>query len=93
MVPREATVLMAARTERSVPLAESRRTVAGDGRLAEATASNRVKAVYHVKRGDTLASVARLYRTTVASLRTWNPRLPGDRLTAGQDLTVYRLND
>jgi LysM repeat protein len=49
-----------------------------------------VKASYEVKRGDTLASVARLFKTTVASLRTWNPRLPGTLLTAGQRLTVYR---
>jgi len=50
-----------------------------------------VKVSYEVKRGDTLASIARLYKTTVASLRKWNPLLPGDRLTAGQHLTLYRL--
>jgi membrane-bound lytic murein transglycosylase D len=93
MVPHEATVLMAVRTERTVPLAEARRTVADAGQLAVATNSNRVKAVHHVKQGDTLESIARLYKTTIASLRTWNPRLPGDRLTAGQNLTVYRLAD
>ena len=43
------------------------------------------------KRGDTLASVARAFQTTVASIKTWNPRLLGDRLTAGQRLTVYRI--
>jgi len=91
IVPYEATVLMAARTERSVPVAEARKTVAPAGQLAEATTSNRVKTLYQVKRGDTLASIARLFQTTVASLRTWNPRLPGDRLTAGQRITVYRL--
>jgi peptidoglycan lytic transglycosylase D len=92
MVPHEATVLMAARTSRSVPVAEARATVAGSGQLAQAAAtSNRVKAVYEVKRGDTLSSVAALFKTSVASLRTWNPRLPGNRLTAGQRLTVYRL--
>ncbi len=91
IVPHEATVLMAARTERSVPVAEARRTVNEAGQLAEGTTSNRVKAIYEVKQGDTLASIARLYKTTVASLHTWNPRLPGDRLTAGQRLTVYRL--
>ena len=41
--------------------------------------------------GDTLASIARLYRTTVASIKTWNPLLPSDRLAAGQRITVYRL--
>jgi membrane-bound lytic murein transglycosylase D len=92
MVPHEASVLMAARTERPAPATEARTTVAGSGQLAQAAAnSNRVKATYEIQRGDTLASIARLYRTTVASLRTWNPWLPAAQLTAGQRLTVYRL--
>ncbi len=94
MVPHEATVLMAARTDRPAPVAEARRTTAASGQLAQAAAnSNRVKASYEVKRGDTLASIARLFKTTVASVRTWNPRLPGDRLALGQRLTVYRLTN
>jgi membrane-bound lytic murein transglycosylase D len=92
MVPHEASVLMAARTDRPAPATEARTTVAHSGELAQAAASsNRVKMHYDVKRGDTLASVARLFKTTVASLKTWNPRLPGNQLTAGQRLTVYRL--
>jgi membrane-bound lytic murein transglycosylase D len=92
MVPHEASVLMAAGTERSVPATEARTTVAQPGQLARAAAnSDRVKTSYEVRRGDTLASVARLFKTTVASLKTWNPRVLGDRLTAGQHLTVYRL--
>jgi membrane-bound lytic murein transglycosylase D len=92
MVPLEATVLMAARTDRGIPATEARSTVTQSGQLARAAAnSNRVKATYEVKSGDTLASIARLFKTTVASVKTWNPRIPGDRLTAGQRLTVYRL--
>jgi peptidoglycan lytic transglycosylase D len=92
VVPQESTVLMAARTDRAVPAAEARSTVAHAGQLAQPAAmSNRVKASYAVKRGDTLASIARLYQTTVASIKSWNPRLPGERLEAGQRLTVYRL--
>jgi len=92
MVPSEATVLMAARTDRSAPATEARSTVAHNGQLAVASAnSNRVKGSYAVKRGDTLASIAHLYKTTVASVKTWNPRLPSERLAAGQRLTVYRL--
>jgi membrane-bound lytic murein transglycosylase D len=76
MVPHEASVLMAARTDRPAPRTEARTTVAQSGDLAQAAASsNRVKVNYQVKRGDTLASVARLFKTTVASLKTWNPRL------------------
>jgi membrane-bound lytic murein transglycosylase D len=92
MVPVEATVLMAARTDRTIPATEARATVTQSGQLAQAAAnSNRVKATYQVKRGDTLASIARLFKTTVASVKTWNPRIPGDRVTAGQRLTIYRL--
>jgi membrane-bound lytic murein transglycosylase D len=92
VVPHEATVLMAARTDRTTPPTEARATVAGSGQLAQAAAnSNRVKSSYEVRRGDTLASIAALFKTSVASLRTWNPRLASTSLTAGQRLTVYRL--
>jgi membrane-bound lytic murein transglycosylase D len=92
MVPHEATVLMAARTDRQVPATEARSTVAHAGQLAEPAAmSNRVKDSYAVRRGDTLASIARLYQTTVASIKTWNPRLTVGHLAAGQRLTIYRL--
>ena len=92
VVPREAGVLMTGRAERPVPTAESRATVAQATELARpATPSGRIKATYQVRKGDTLASIARLYKTTVASLRTWNPRVPGDRLMAGQRLTVFAV--
>jgi membrane-bound lytic murein transglycosylase D len=92
MVPLEATALMAAHTSRGIPATEARSTVTQSGQLAQAAAnSNRVKAFYQVKTGDTLASVAQLFKTTVAAVKTWNPRIPGDRLTTGQRLTIYRL--
>jgi LysM repeat protein len=92
MVPHEASVLMAAQAERPAPATEARTTVTESGQLARAAAnSNRVKDSYEVRRGDTLSSIARLFKTTVASLNTWNPRLPGSQLMAGQRLTVYRL--
>jgi membrane-bound lytic murein transglycosylase D len=91
MVPHEASVLMAARADRTPPVAEARNTVSASGQLARAgESSNRVKFSYQVKRGDTLASIARLYKTSVASVKTWNPRLPSNHLTAGQHLTLYR---
>ena len=74
MVPREATVLMAARTT-----------------VAEAPVATPVKVIYSVKPGDTLASIARLFNTTVAAIQTWNPTIPGDRIAAGQRLTLYRI--
>ncbi len=94
IVPREATVLMAARTDRPVPVAEARPTVDEAGELAQDANSNRVKVIYRVKRGDTLSSVARRFKTTVESLMTWNPRLPEPtRLAAGARLTIYKLTN
>ena len=98
IVPHATTVLMAARTERPVPVAESRPIDVQPAQLARAAAtSNRIKATYRVQRGDTLASIARLFKTTVSALKTWNPRLPG-HLKPGARLTVYtarpsRAND
>ena len=89
MVPREATVLMTARAERPVPVAESREITAAAAVTAMASPdAERVKIVYKVKRGDTLASIARAFKTTVASLQAWN-RIPGSVIRTGERLTVY----
>jgi membrane-bound lytic murein transglycosylase D len=89
MVPHEATVLMTARAERPLPVAESRViTTAAVVPAMASPNSERVKIMYKVKRGDTLASIARTFKTTVASLQTWN-RIPGSVIRAGERLTVY----
>jgi membrane-bound lytic murein transglycosylase D len=90
MIPHEATALLAARTERSVPLAEAHTTVAPSGQLAEATNSNRVKVIYQVKQGDTLSSIARAFRTDIAALRSWN-KLTGSRIVPGDRLTIFAV--
>jgi LysM repeat protein len=41
-----------------------------------------------VKRGDTLFSIAKLYRTTVASIKSWN-RLRTNSIQVGQRLTIF----
>jgi membrane-bound lytic murein transglycosylase D len=104
MVPREATELMAARPttpaeepaqaakpEKTPAVVAARRTVLDTSNLASSVGPNRIKVTYAVKPGDTLASIARLFKTTVAALQIWNPRIPGDRIAAGQRLTVYRI--
>jgi membrane-bound lytic murein transglycosylase D len=92
MVPHEATVLMTARAERPAPVAESRvvATPAVVPAMASTSDSERVKITYKVKRGDTLASIARAFNTTIALLQTWN-RIPGSEIRAGERLTVYAL--
>jgi membrane-bound lytic murein transglycosylase D len=86
IIPRDSTVLLAARADRPEPPAASR--VVANDMVTEppATGTEDVKLVYRVKAGDTLFSVARLYRTTVQSLKVWNHLRtsaikPGDRLT------------
>ena len=89
IVPRETAALLAARAERTLPVAESRPIETQPQVMAEdSVGSNRVKVVYRVKRGDTLASIAQLFKISVASLRTWN-RIPGDHIVPGERLTVY----
>lgn len=95
MVPHEATVLMAARADRPAPppverAALTSRPLKADA-VVPAVASNpdRVKITYQVKRGDTLASIARVFSTSVASLRSWN-HLAGNTIRAGERLTIYR---
>jgi membrane-bound lytic murein transglycosylase D len=46
------------------------------------------KLVYRVKPGDTLASIARVFKTTVASLKKWNS-LRGNSIRAGERLTIF----
>jgi LysM repeat protein len=73
---------MAARTERPLPAA------ADAGTAVDRPSGDRVKLTYLVKEGDTLTSIARLYRTTVSALQSWN-RISGNRLLAGEQLTIY----
>ncbi len=89
MVPREATPMMAAETTRPAPATESRATTANSVVPAMASVnSDRIKVIYEIKQGDTLASIARVFKTTVASIQTWN-RLSGTQIRTGDRLTVY----
>jgi membrane-bound lytic murein transglycosylase D len=66
------------------------RNVSAEGDASSAAEPARVKVIYAVKRGDTLAKIARLFKTTVSAIQTWN-NIPGDRISAGQRLTLYRM--
>jgi membrane-bound lytic murein transglycosylase D len=90
MVPQEATAPVAARTDRVAPVADSR-PIANDAVVATVEwtpSSDLVKTVYQVKKGDTLAAIARTFRTTVASLQTWNG-IVGTQIRSGERLTIY----
>lgn len=93
IVPAAPTLLFAANADRPVPVAASRSVVPPDAEPAVAPVSQEggadlVRRVYHVKRGDTLSSVARLFRTTVGAIKRWNG-LRTDRLKTGARLTVF----
>jgi membrane-bound lytic murein transglycosylase D len=91
VIPRPPASLMAARPDRPIPMTESR-ALAGDALVANAPTaaqSKEARLIYEVKRGDTLSSIARLFQTTVASLRRWN-HLASSQISAGDRLLIFR---
>jgi membrane-bound lytic murein transglycosylase D len=102
IIPLAPTTLLAARTERPAPVTESRSVdvalasnsapVVPDvvrARASDSDNERETKVTHRVKRGETLMSIARLYRTTVTSLKQWN-RIRGNAIQAGQRLTILR---
>ena len=89
IIPRAPTLLLATHADNPAPLAESRpvdAVVATRATVPEAKPP--VKLIYRVKRGDTLASIARVFQTSVASLRKWNG-IKGTAIRAGERLTIF----
>lgn len=89
VIPRPPTLLLATHADTPVPPAESRPVDAVLASNVVAPTPDRPAPIVHrVRRGETLASIARLYRTTIASLRKWNG-ISGSNIAAGQRLTVF----
>ena len=99
IIPRAPTTMLAARTDTAAPVTESR---SGDAVIAsnvqpptvqtESAASGATRVTHRVKRGETLFSIAKLYRTTVSALRQWN-RISGSAIKVGQRLTILRSGE
>ena len=95
IIPRAPTTLLAAQPDNPAPeteIAAARPVVTPKEVLAEPTDSDEPQRIVHrVKRGDTLLSIARLYNTTIASLKSWNTRLiRGDnQINVGDRLTIF----
>jgi membrane-bound lytic murein transglycosylase D len=92
IIPRAPTTLLAARTETPAPVTESRSldvVVASHVNPPAVQSAAQTKVTHRVKRGETLMSIARLYRTTVASVKQWN-RIKGSGIQAGQRLTIFQ---
>jgi membrane-bound lytic murein transglycosylase D len=97
IIPRAPTLLLATRTETPAPLVETQKvdavvtaseTVPNVVETSDPPASAQSKLIYRVKRGDTLASIARVFKTTVASLKKWNS-LSGNVIRTGERLTIF----
>jgi len=56
---------------------------------AEPSKGGPARVTYRIKPGDTLATIASQYRTTVRDIQNWNG-LRGTRIAAGEKLTIYR---
>ncbi|HXH25947.1 MAG TPA: LysM peptidoglycan-binding domain-containing protein [Vicinamibacterales bacterium] len=91
IIPRAPRLLLTARGREPEALVAARST---DAVRASAVSEPAVDAepariVHRVKRGETLFSIARLYRTSVTALKEWN-RLRGNTIQAGQRLTILK---
>jgi membrane-bound lytic murein transglycosylase D len=104
IIPRAPTTLLAARPEnpapdepvvaesRPAPAAKTTATISPKPAAVSPTADNAEpqRIVHRVKRGDTLSSIARLYNTTIASLKSWNTRvIHGNQIKIGDRLTIF----
>ena len=89
IIPRESTVLLSARADRPVPPAASRSVLAANiaNEAPTVRPSDESRVTYRVKSGDTLSSIARVFNTTVQSLKLWN-HLRTTSIKAGDRLTI-----
>jgi membrane-bound lytic murein transglycosylase D len=92
IIPRAPATLLAARTDRTAPTAVASRSLAAETERpsgAHEPNAQLTQITYRVTRGDTLSSIAQLFDTTVAKIKTWN-RLRSNALMAGARLKIMR---
>ena len=90
IIPRAPAALLATRTDRPAPAVLASRPVTGEASIAETRRAAPTPApvtYYRVKRGDTLSSIARLFDTSVAKIKSLN-RLQSNVISAGTKLLV-----
>jgi membrane-bound lytic murein transglycosylase D len=89
IIPRAPTTLLAARTERAAPSAVASRAIVETAESPRATqpSTQVAQVTYKVKRGDTLFSIAQLFDTSVAKIKTWN-RLSSNTIAPGRKLKI-----
>ena len=91
IIPLAPATLMASEPMRPSPNVESHPGVeraAMVNAVPRTESTDPVRHLYRVRRGDTLASIARSFSINVSALKQWN-RLRGNTIKPGQRLTVY----
>ena len=91
IIPRAPALLLASSPDNPPPPTETRSAdavVAVNSMAPAVRERTPASLTYRVKRGDTLFKIAKVYQTTVASLKTWN-RLRSNSIQAGQRLTIF----
>jgi membrane-bound lytic murein transglycosylase D len=88
IIPRAPATMLAARTERAAPTNVASRAIAEPAATPAVEPSRPVtRTTYTVKKGDTLFSIAQLFDTTVAKIKTWN-RLHSNTIAPGARLKI-----
>ena len=94
IIPRAPTTLLAATIDNPAPeteMAVSRPVVSGNASLSTAPVSS-IPSDSRLSRQarHTLSSIAKVYNTSVAALKSWNPRaIRGARISIGDRLTIF----
>src|SRR5262249_8986095 len=88
MIPRAPATILAARTERAAPGVVASRSIAAPAATPAVAQAHPVRTTtYTVKKGDTLSSIAQLFDTTVAKIKSWN-QLSSNTLKPGARLKI-----
>jgi len=89
IIPRQPATIVAARADRPAPTAIASRAVTSKAEAPESQPGQRVAAItYRVKQGDTLSTIAQLYDTSVAKIKSWN-HLSSNTVKTGARLKIY----
>ncbi len=88
IIPRAPATTLVARTEHAAPSAVASRNIAEPAATPTVTQPKVVAVTYRVKQGDTLSSIAQLFDTTVAKIKSWN-RLSSNRIATGTRLKIF----
>jgi membrane-bound lytic murein transglycosylase D len=88
IIPRAPATLLAARSERTVPSEVASRSLASSAETPSGAGTQPATQItYRVRRGDTLFSIAQLFDTTVAKIKSWNS-LRGNTISPGARLKI-----